>query len=340
MLLAQLTWKKCEDDGLIVARIGVLDNDLAKVWQPTQPYIVVRQLRDWFAQFPYLSKLREPQVLAKAISEALARSDAKYAIADSFDEAKGEYVGLRLAQLVTIDLNSDVVLVHREVADAQLAKQAPPTAPHDNVNKDQIVTQPPLDVRITPRPRRFYAKITLDPNRPTPMVSNIAQSILSELDRARGDDHADTRYSRGHNRRLLGGCREYRTRQRRKPAHHRLWVREGVGNVAIPKPLRLLRDLRSISGIDLRHLSVLFRMEKQFYFWEMFFLHIVLGGVHKGFDSMPPPSRTVINGRFMGHFIRRGDRFPVLIDLYCPTFFQNGGPDLECMSSISEYLIL
>jgi hypothetical protein len=26
----------------------------------------------------------------------------------------------------------------------------------------------------------------LDPNRPTPQVSNIAQSILSELDRARG----------------------------------------------------------------------------------------------------------------------------------------------------------
>jgi hypothetical protein len=32
----------------------------------------------------------------------------------------------------------------------------------------------------------FYAKITLDPNRPTPQVSNIAQSILSELDRVRG----------------------------------------------------------------------------------------------------------------------------------------------------------
>jgi hypothetical protein len=58
----------------------------------------------------------------------LPRSDAKYAIADRFDEAKG------------------------------------PDA----------------------RPRRFYAKVTLDPNRPTPMVSNIAQSILSELERARG----------------------------------------------------------------------------------------------------------------------------------------------------------
>jgi hypothetical protein len=41
-------------------------------------------------------------------------------------------------------------------------------------------------VHDRPRPRRFFAKIALDPNRPTPQVSNIAQSILSELDRARG----------------------------------------------------------------------------------------------------------------------------------------------------------
>jgi hypothetical protein len=61
-----------------------------------------------------------------------------------------------------------------------------PTAKPDNGNKAQIVTPPPPEAPITPLPRRFYAKITLDPNRPTPMVSNIAQSILGELDRARG----------------------------------------------------------------------------------------------------------------------------------------------------------
>jgi hypothetical protein len=32
-------------------------------------------------------------VLAKAISDALARSDAKYAIADRFDKAEGAYWG-------------------------------------------------------------------------------------------------------------------------------------------------------------------------------------------------------------------------------------------------------
>jgi hypothetical protein len=105
--LPQLAWKKCEGDGLIVSRLGVLDNDLAKVWQSSQPHVAIRQLRDWFAQFPYLSKLREPQVLARAISEAVARSDARFAVTDRFDEAKSEYVGLKLGRLVEVDLNSD-----------------------------------------------------------------------------------------------------------------------------------------------------------------------------------------------------------------------------------------
>ena len=201
--LAQLAWKKCEADGLIVSRLGVLDSDLGKAWQPDQPHVSVRQLRDWFAQFPYLSKLRDPQVLAKAISEALARADARYAIADRFDEAKGEYVGLQLGRLVAVDLNSDTVLVRREMAEAQLAKQGAQAVPGgaSPASQPPLVGQPPAGAAVTAplRPRRFYAKVTLDPNRPTPQVSNVAQSILSELDRARGttitltlDIHAET----------------------------------------------------------------------------------------------------------------------------------------------------
>jgi hypothetical protein len=184
--LPQLAWRKCEADGLIVSRLGVLDNDLGKVWQPTQPHVSVRQLRDWFAQFPYLSKLRDPQVLARAISEALARSDAKYAFADRFDNAKGEYVGLKLGRLIDINFDSDAVLVRRYVAEAELAKHAPhPGQPDPGPRPDP---KSPTDPSPEPqrRPRRFYAKVALDPNRPTPQVSNIAQSILSELDRVRG----------------------------------------------------------------------------------------------------------------------------------------------------------
>jgi hypothetical protein len=185
--LPQLAWRKCEADGLIVSRLGVLDNDLQKVWQADQPHLAVRQLRDWFAQFPYLSKLRDPQVLSRAISEALARADAKYAIADRFDEAKGEYAGLKLGKLVEVKLNSEMVLVRREVAEAQTSKQAPQLVSQGDSGSGTTSTahiwpRPQVEAR----PRRFYAKIALDPNRPTPQVSNIAQSILSELDRVRG----------------------------------------------------------------------------------------------------------------------------------------------------------
>ena len=55
---------------------------------------------------------------------------------------------------------------------------------HIFIDDSQVQRPPRADVR--PRPRRFYAKIELDPNRPTSQVSNIAQSILSELDRVRG----------------------------------------------------------------------------------------------------------------------------------------------------------
>ena len=71
-------------------------------------------------------------------------------VADSFDEANGEYVGLRLAQLVSIELNSDMVLVHRTVADAQLAKQGPQAPPlgwhrrHETDNRQPSTPGEPL----------------------------------------------------------------------------------------------------------------------------------------------------------------------------------------------------
>ena len=193
--LPQLAWKKCEADGLIVSRLGVLDNDLGKVWPAPQPHVALRQSRDWFVQLPYLSKLRDPQVLTRAISEAIARSDAKFAVADRFDETKNEYLGLILGRLVDVDLNSDGLLVRAEVAQAQIAKNSQPVAPIASgptavgaLALNPAAVQPPATgaAPARHRPRRFYAKITLDPNRPTPQVSNIAQSILSELDRVRG----------------------------------------------------------------------------------------------------------------------------------------------------------
>jgi predicted AAA+ superfamily ATPase len=193
--LAKCAWDKCKQDSLIVDSLGVLEIDLAKVWQPEQPHVSVRQLRDWFAQFPYLSMLRDSQVLAKSINDALARSDAKFGHAERFDEATGEYRALKLGRLIEVDLTSEAVLVRRTVAEARLEPVAPTSNPLSSNTTGTPTPTPPIangqsptiaPVTAAVRPRRFYAKITLDPTRPTPMVSQIAQSILSELDRVRG----------------------------------------------------------------------------------------------------------------------------------------------------------
>jgi uncharacterized protein len=86
---------------------------------------------------------------------------------------------------VEVNLNSDAVLVRRDVAEAQLANEAPQPGPVPPGPGPHPTPGPLPPIGPSPRrPRRFYAN-TLDPNRPTPQVSNIAQSILSELDRAR-----------------------------------------------------------------------------------------------------------------------------------------------------------
>ena len=93
-------------------------------------------------------------------------------------------VVLRLfGRLVGDELNSVVVLVRREVAEVQLQRDG---TGGGTIIVDPPPPPPPPPTDNRPRPRRFYARITLDPNRPTPQVSNIAQSILSELDRVRG----------------------------------------------------------------------------------------------------------------------------------------------------------
>jgi hypothetical protein len=69
--------------------------------------------------------LRESSVLARAIGEAVARSEAKYALADRFDEAKGEYSGLKLWRVVEVDLNSEALLVRGDTAQTQLRRRRP-----------------------------------------------------------------------------------------------------------------------------------------------------------------------------------------------------------------------
>lgn len=193
--LPQAAWDKARPDGVVAERLGaaILVADLQKVWPAGENHLSIRRLRDWYAQFPYMTRLRDSVVLADAIQALVGRIGASHAYAAGPAGAEG-FPGLSLDKPVTVSLDSDAVLVIRTAAAAQLDRRADDTQQAgggadtsggiDGSNTTGDFPQPPTaEVR---RATRFHATVELDASRPGPMVSQIAQAILAELARGPG----------------------------------------------------------------------------------------------------------------------------------------------------------
>lgn len=188
--LAGVAWKKATDDGTVVQSLGraALELDLKKVWPEQQPHLEAIQLRDWFAQYTYLHRLLGPATLAQSLTEAAGVLGAPFGVAQSFDETSGRYSGLTLDRPVLVTLEGGMLLVSRAAAEAQLASEKPgggEAEPKGGAEQGGERGAEPRPAE-TERPRRFYATVDLDPVRPGPLVSQIAQSILVELQRPKG----------------------------------------------------------------------------------------------------------------------------------------------------------
>jgi hypothetical protein len=85
-------------------------------------------------------------------------------------------------------LEGGMLLVSRTAAQAQLATDTPSATTTQSGGSQpgdgggEATGQPSGSAQ----PKRFYATVELDPVRPGPLVSQIAQSILVELQRSRG----------------------------------------------------------------------------------------------------------------------------------------------------------
>jgi hypothetical protein len=188
--LPKVAWKKATDDGTVVQALGraALELDLKKVWPEDQPHLEVTQLRDWFAQYTYLHRLLGPATLAQSLTEAAGVLDAPFGVAHAFDEATGRYSELTLDRPVLVTLQGGMLLVSRAAAEAQLASEKPPGGEAEPKAGAERSGQPEAEPEPgeAPRPKRFYATVDLDPVRPGPLVSQIAQSIVVELQRSKG----------------------------------------------------------------------------------------------------------------------------------------------------------
>jgi len=162
---------------------------LVELWPADRPHLPVAEIAEWFATYVYLPKLRDRVVLEKAIGDALARLDPRFAYADGFDEASGKYVGLLWQKAPVGPMPPGAVLVRPEVAVAQLravtpAPQPEPSPRQPDGGREPVPPTPPC-APPQQRPRRFFGSVEIDMVRPVRAFETIVSAVVTELQRTK-----------------------------------------------------------------------------------------------------------------------------------------------------------
>jgi len=196
--------KLCSEDQLITNFAPTplrMELDRVPLWR--ENHVSIRQLVEDFARYLYLPRIKEPDVLLRAISEGfslLTWEIDTFAYAESFDEENARYRGLRCGQSVVIsDSNSSGLLVKPEVARKQLKKESeeqvsPPPDGSNNGTGNEGSSEgtgtttggptpppgPPVDT-TPPKLKRFYGSVELDPTRVGRDASQIAEEVIVHM---------------------------------------------------------------------------------------------------------------------------------------------------------------
>jgi predicted AAA+ superfamily ATPase len=201
--LAERASKKLRNDELLVTVYGAtrlrMELDGIPLWRGDT--VSIRQLIEDYARYLYLPRLKNSEVLIGAISDGLPMPTWKedtFAYAESYDETKCRYRGLRGGKEGTLVYDSDAhgLLVKAEMAQQQLVAEIvetpggvlpggdPPTAGDGGGNGGQ--TTPGGDEQpgpvVPPRlKKRYYGSVELDPQKAGYHAGQIGNEIITHL---------------------------------------------------------------------------------------------------------------------------------------------------------------
>ena len=144
-------------------------------------HVEVRQLREYFASYPYLQRFQRASVLDQAIVDGVGglTCDDTFAYADSWSEEQEKYLDLQIEKLIRPEaIVPSGLVVKPEAARKSQPKPKPPLPP-------PIV--PPLKPPpVDPNPRRFFGTVQIDPGRSVRDVGQIFDEILCHLTKLSG----------------------------------------------------------------------------------------------------------------------------------------------------------
>lgn len=159
---------------------ATLDIELKRYLWKDNNHLSVKQLWEYLAQYLYLPRLRNSDVLIEAISEGVGSLtwDEYFGYASAVKE-DGHYIGLVAGKLPIVILDDNSVIVKPEVAKAQLEKM-------EGLGGLELKPEPPHGPggEATPTEkvlRRFHGSVDLDATRMGRDAGQIADEIISHL---------------------------------------------------------------------------------------------------------------------------------------------------------------
>ncbi len=156
------------------------------IWNDERGYEVgLRQLWGYFAQYCYLPRLLEQDVLLQAVRDGVNRIDAPFAYATGTD-GDGHHTGVVFRQLGAVYFDEASLLVHpdhlrRPVPVAPPAPEPDRSSPLENgKGADASVVDAPAPAQAR-RPVRYYGRARLDSQRVTKEMDVVVEEIIQRL---------------------------------------------------------------------------------------------------------------------------------------------------------------
>jgi hypothetical protein len=190
--LAVRAGRKLVDRSLVYERFNpsqirmALDGHLSSLWQ--DGHVSAGRLWDTFARYLYLPKLTDQRILLDAIADGPAsmvwQTDG-FALADTYDDQAGRYLGLRTGERATATAATLLVRPDRAMAQREAEPRTDPDGPnrHDVDDPGEV----PIDEEdVNGQPRRYWATVDLDPERLVRDFGVLNQELISHLSRLDG----------------------------------------------------------------------------------------------------------------------------------------------------------
>ena len=200
----KVVWDKITGDGTVVAEMGPrnLSQSLAPVWPADKPHVRIETIRDWFASYVYMPRLRDGATLDRALERLITDLAEPYVFAADFDEDTGTYDGtVEGIVRVTDDLGSGLLVRRDAVRHTVREPTKQGEYESDEVQetgRDETEPDEPAEERTEPPPTRFFASIPVEPDRAGLAVARIMDALLVELTRSPGSNVRVTVDLEGH----------------------------------------------------------------------------------------------------------------------------------------------